>query len=110
MQQMQIERDAMIRRDVLRAADSVKVAGGIKGSLLESVIRSAGGELEDSRHLMSLCVDLVNAGLLTTRDLRYRTSERITLDNTVYQITDEGTSILAGAIRHPLVMDDRIVR
>jgi hypothetical protein len=106
---MNIERDALIRRDILRAADSAKAAGGIRGRLLMNVLdRSAGAGPEDDRHLAGLCVDLVNAGLLTETDQRYRTSERRTLDNTAYAITANGTAVLAGAERSPLVFDDRL--
>jgi len=111
MEQMQIERNALIRRDILRTADSMKATGGILGRLLMNLLgSSSGGGPEDDRHLAGLCVDLVNAGLMVTRDLRHRTTERVTLDNTVYAITDRGTAVLAGAVRHPLVADDRIQR
>lgn len=101
---LDIERDALLRRDILRIADSGKAAGGVRGRLMMTVLDG----LEDDHHLMGLCVDLISAGLLLAKDLRYRTTERRTLDNTVYEVTAQGTAALAGTVRHPLVADDRI--
>lgn len=109
MDQMQTNREALIRRDILRAANSARAAGGVKGSLLMTLLgSSATGGPDDDQHLLALCVDLINAACLTTVDLRHRTSERRTLDNTVYVITAMGTAVLAGSVRHPLVFDDRL--
>lgn len=107
-ERLKIERDAMLRRDILRVVDSAKAAGGVRGRLMMNLLGSPCGDVEDEQHLTGLCVDLVNAGLLTTKDLRFRATERRTLDNTAYAITDKGTSVLAGAERHPLVFDDRL--
>lgn len=107
--QMKIERDAILRRDILRTADSAKVLDGIGArQLMRAMFTSGAGAPDDDRHLTGLCVDLINAELLTRDDMRGRDTERRTLDNTRYAITDEGTSVLAGAIRHPLVYDDRL--
>jgi hypothetical protein len=110
--QMRIERDALIRRDILRAADSAKAIGGMNGRMMFNALGSStGGQPEDDHHLAGLCVDLINAGLLIiSKDLRYRTSERVTLDKTVYAVTDKGTAVLAGALNNPLVADDRVQR
>lgn len=107
---MRFERDALIRRDILRAVDAAKVAGGMSGRMLMRLLGGPPTGPEDDQALMGLCVDLENAGLLARQDMRYRTTERQTLDNTAFAISDAGTGVLAGAARHPLVADDRIAR
>lgn len=106
LDQIKTQRDLQLRRDILRAVDAAKAVGGMRGRLLASLL----DEVEDDQHLLGLCVDLVNAGLLVERDLRFRTTERRTLDNIQYAVTAAGTAVLAGTQRHPLVADDRVPR
>lgn len=107
-ERLRVEKHALIRRDILRAVDAAKVAGGMGGRMLASVLGGPPTGPEDESELMGLAEDLVHAGLLTRRDLRYRSTERVTPDNTAYDITSQGTAVLAGVQRCPLVFDDRL--
>lgn len=103
-----VHQAALVRRDILRAADATKSMGGLRGRLLMQLLGGVPDGPQDDQAMMGLCIDLVNAGLLQTADLRHRTTERVALDTTAYSITALGTAVLAGAVRHPLVYDDRL--
>lgn len=104
--QIRVARNRRLRRRILQVVDATKAAGGV----LAVTLRDAMGaqEFDDDQHLMSLAIDLRNAGLIEIVDMRSRVGQAGGIAWSLLKITDSGTSLLEeGLAPHPLVADER---
>jgi len=100
-------RDRRMRRDLLRALDAAKAAGGMRGRMLADVF-NASADFQDDDQVLALLHDLVNSGYAAAADLRTKHHQRQDLDHTSWSITAAGTALIQQAVEpDPLIEDDR---